>query len=123
LIESYNNGSRSIDDLFRELVALTRALSEEEQRHVRENMAEEELAIFDILKRPAPELSTDERTEVKKVAKELLTKSEYLLPEATNIAWAISPRFGAGRAFVAVQSTYLHRRLFALVSPSAIFLS
>jgi type I restriction enzyme R subunit len=79
LIDSYNNGSRSIEDLFRELVALTGALSDEEQRHVRENVTEEELVIFDILMRPAPELSTDERAEVKKVAKELLTKLKQLL--------------------------------------------
>jgi type I restriction enzyme R subunit len=79
LIESYNNGSRSIEDLFNELLSLSRALSEEEQRHVRENMTEEELVIFDVLMRPAPEMSTVERDEVKKVAKDLLTKLKKLL--------------------------------------------
>ena len=66
MIESYNAGSRNIEDLFNELVALSRTLSEEEQRHVREHMTEEELVVFDILTRPAPELSTEERAEVKK---------------------------------------------------------
>ncbi len=42
-------------------------------------MTEEELVIFDILTRPAPELSPDERTEVKKVARELLNKLKLLL--------------------------------------------
>jgi type I restriction enzyme, R subunit len=79
LIESYNNGSRNIEDLFQELLALSRALTEEQQRHVRENMTEEELVIFDILMRPAPELSTDERAEVKKVARELLGRLKQLL--------------------------------------------
>ena len=79
LIESYNAGSRSIEDLFEELLALGRALSEEQQRHVRENMSEEELVIFDILTRPAPELSTEERNEIKKVAHELLTRLKELL--------------------------------------------
>jgi type I restriction enzyme R subunit len=32
-------------------------------------MSEEELVIFDILTRPAPELSTEERAEVKKAAR------------------------------------------------------
>jgi type I restriction enzyme R subunit len=32
-------------------------LNDEQERHVRENMSEEELVIFDILTRPAPELS------------------------------------------------------------------
>jgi type I restriction enzyme, R subunit len=79
LIESYNAGSRNIEDLFNDLVALSRNLSEEQQRHVRESMTEEELVIFDILTRPAPELSTEERSEVKKIARELLGKLVQLL--------------------------------------------
>jgi type I restriction enzyme R subunit len=42
-------------------------------------MTEEELVIFDILTRPAPELSADERKGLKKVARELLTKLKQLL--------------------------------------------
>ena len=42
-------------------------------------MAEEELVIFDILTRPAPELSPAERAEVKKVARELLARLKALL--------------------------------------------
>lgn len=79
LIESYNTGSRNIKELFEELEKLSRNLSEEEQRHVRENMTEEELVIFDILTRPAPELSPDERNEVKKVTRELLGRIKQLL--------------------------------------------
>ena len=79
LIESYNTGSRNIDQLFQELLNLSRGLSEEQQRHVRENMTEEELVLFDILTRPAPELSPDERTEVKKVAHDLLGRLKALL--------------------------------------------
>ncbi|MFO0579035.1 MAG: type I restriction endonuclease subunit R [Polyangia bacterium] len=79
LIESYNNGSRSIEAIFDELVAFTQALSAEQQRHVRENMTEEEQAIFDLLTRPAPELSAAERSQVKKVARELLTKIKQQL--------------------------------------------
>ncbi|MEI7902627.1 MAG: type I restriction endonuclease subunit R, partial [bacterium] len=79
LIESYNAGSRNIEELFEELLRLSRNLNEEQQRHVRENMTEEELVIFDILTRPAPELGSDERTEVKKVAHILLAKIKELL--------------------------------------------
>jgi len=79
LITFYNTGSRNIEELFNELVNLSRTLTDEEQRHVRENMTEEELVIFDILTRPAPELSAEERTEVKKVARELLEKLTRLL--------------------------------------------
>jgi type I restriction enzyme R subunit len=79
LIENYNAGSRSIEDLFQELLNLSNSLNNEEQRHVRENMSEEELVILDILTRPAPELSTEERAEVKKVARELLIKLKGML--------------------------------------------
>lgn len=79
LIESYNTGSRNIEELFKELLALSRALSEEQQRHVREHLSEEELVVFDILTRPAPELSPEERDEAKKIARELLEKLKELL--------------------------------------------
>ncbi len=79
LIAAYNSGSRNIDELFEELLNLSRELSEEQTRHVRENMLPDELVIFDILTRPAPELSDVERDEVKKVAKQLLAKVQGLL--------------------------------------------
>jgi type I restriction enzyme R subunit len=79
LLESYNTGSRNIEELFEELVKLSGSLSEEQQRHVREQLTEEELVIFDILTRPAPELSPDERAEVKKVARDLLNRLKQLL--------------------------------------------
>jgi len=79
LIESYNAGSRNIDDLFKELLALSRSLTDEEHRHVRENLSEEELTIFDILTRPDPDLAPQERDEVKKVTKHLLAKLKAVL--------------------------------------------
>jgi len=79
MIESYNAGSATIEALYAELLNLSNSLNDEQQRHVRENMSEEELVIFDILTRPAPELSTQERAEVKKVAKQLLNKLNELL--------------------------------------------
>ena len=79
LIESYNSGSRNIEELFEELVKLSRSLSEEQERHVREHMTEEELVIFDLLTRPAPDLSGEERAEVKKVARDLLERIKALL--------------------------------------------
>jgi type I restriction enzyme R subunit len=79
LIDSYNAGSRNIDELFKELLALSRSLTEEEDRHVRENLLEEELAVFDILTRPGPDLSPQERDEVKKVTRHLLAKLKAVL--------------------------------------------
>lgn len=79
LIEGYNSGSRNIEEIFKELLALSLILTDEQTRHVRENLSEEELTILDILTRPAPELTTEEREEVKKVAHHLLEKLHKLL--------------------------------------------
>ena len=79
LIDGYNSGSRNIEEIFKELLALSQILTDEQTRHVREHLSEEELTIFDILTRPAPELTTEERDEVKKVAHQLLEKLHRLL--------------------------------------------
>ena len=79
LIESYNAGSRNIEELFQELLALSRALNDEQQRHVREQLTEDELTVFDILIRPGPDLTSEERQEVKKVARQLLQRVKSAL--------------------------------------------
>jgi type I restriction enzyme R subunit len=84
MIEAYNSGALSIEQLFAELVTLTQDLNEEEQRHLRENISEEELAVFDILTRPGPDLSPQETEAIKKVCKELLAK---LKTEKLVLAW------------------------------------
>ncbi len=79
LIESYNSGSRTIQELFEELLSFSRGLTEEEQRHVREQLSEAELTVFDLLTRPGPNLSDEEREEVKKVARLLLERVKQAL--------------------------------------------
>ena len=74
LIEEYNAGTYNLDAFFNELLRFTQELNGEEQRAMRENLNEEELALFDILTRPEPELSDGEVAEVKKVARELLAR-------------------------------------------------
>ena len=84
MVEEYNNGALSIEQLFEELVNLSKDLNEEEQRHVRESVSEEQLAIFDILTRPGPDLDPKEVESIKKVCKELLAK---LKTELLVLAW------------------------------------
>lgn len=79
LIEAYNSGSRNIEEIFKDLLTLTQVLTEEQERKVREHLTEEELTVFDILTRPGPDLSTAERDEVKKVARQLLDRLKALL--------------------------------------------
>jgi len=72
LVADYNAGSLNTEAFFQELLQFGKSLSEEETRSLAEGLTEEQLAIFDLLTRPAPELSDDERTQVKHVAQELL---------------------------------------------------
>src|SRR5205085_12095861 len=72
MIDDYNAGSQNIETFFTELKSFAQSLSAEEQRHIREGLTEEELALFDILTKPEPTLTKQEESEVKKVAKELL---------------------------------------------------
>lgn len=72
LIDNYNAGSLNVDEMLRRLQALSRELSEQEQRTAREGLTEAELAVFDLLTRPDPTLSEREREEVKGVARKLM---------------------------------------------------
>jgi len=84
LIDAYNSGSMNIEVFFKQLVDLTADLQVEDQRAIRENLSEEELALFDILTKPVPELAEKERAQVKKVCKELL---ETLKAEKLVLDW------------------------------------
>lgn len=72
LVADYNAGSINTEAFFKELLAFRKTLSEEEARVLSEGLDEEHLAVFDLLMRPAPELSEAEKAQVKKVADELL---------------------------------------------------
>jgi type I restriction enzyme, R subunit len=74
LIDRYNAGSLDVERMFEGLTAFTRTLDEEEKRHIRAGLSEEEQAIVDILTRPEPRLTKAEELEVKKIARQLLEK-------------------------------------------------
>jgi type I restriction enzyme R subunit len=74
LIDSYNAGSLDVDEMLRRLQALSRRLTEEEQRTEREELTEPELAVFDLLTQPDPPLSDSERDDVKGIARRLMSE-------------------------------------------------
>ena len=84
MIDEYNLGSANVEQVYQELIKLAQDLNTEERRHIKEDLSEEELAVFDILMKPAPELSTRDRNQVKRVAKELL---ETLKREKFSLDW------------------------------------
>ncbi len=74
MIDDYNMGKVDVDQFFNSLVQLMQELNEEEQRHAKENLSEEELAVFDLLIKPGPKLKKGERELVKGVARDLIQK-------------------------------------------------
>jgi len=70
IIDRYNSGGSSTENYFDELVKFTEGLKDEEERATREGLSEDELEIFDILKKD--KMSKDEAQKVKLAAKSLL---------------------------------------------------
>ncbi len=72
LIDEYNAGTHNLEEFLRRLKAINDELTEEEQRAVREGITEEELAVFDLLTKPEPDLTRAQAVQVKSAAKKLL---------------------------------------------------
>lgn len=83
LVAEYNAGSIDAEKFFVALKDFVAGLGDEEQRAAREGLTEEELAIFDLLTTPEPKLTKAQEGEVKRVARELLTKLRGLV-DATD---------------------------------------
>jgi type I restriction enzyme R subunit len=72
LVTAYNAGSINTEAFFQELLKFSSALDEEQARSLSEGLTEEQLAVFDLLMRPALELTDAEKAQVKTVAEDLL---------------------------------------------------
>ena len=74
IVAEYNMGSINIEQYFQKLNELINDLQQEEQRHIKEGLTEEELVVFDILTKPKSKLTKKKEQEIKIIAKELLEK-------------------------------------------------
>jgi type I restriction enzyme, R subunit len=79
LVADYNAGSIDVETFFAALKTFVNQMDEEETRAAREGLTEDELAIFDLLTKPAPTLTKPQEVEVKRVARELLQKLQDLV--------------------------------------------
>ncbi len=72
IIDEYNKGKDAItiEETFKRLIEFVNSLSEEEARVKREDLTEEQIAIFDILRKQ--DLSSTEKKKIKEIAIELL---------------------------------------------------
>ena len=69
IIDAYNAGGSQNDDFYERLIKFMEELRTEEERHIKEGLTEEELEIYDLLRKD--ELTKDEEKRVKLAAKQL----------------------------------------------------
>jgi type I restriction enzyme, R subunit len=72
LIDEHNAGSLNVETFFQQLMLFTRNLEAEEPRALADGLDDEQLAIYDLLARPGPNLTNAEQKQIKPVAQELL---------------------------------------------------
>ena len=84
MIAEYNEAAIDVDLWFEQLIALASELNAEEQRTIAEQLSEEQLAVFDLLTRPALELTEAEKGRVKAISRQLL---ETLKRERLVLDW------------------------------------
>ena len=79
LIADYNAGTLNAEEYLRRLAQLHGSLDDHQRRVVEEELTEAELAIFDLLTKPAPELTDGELRKVRAAAQRLLAHIEETL--------------------------------------------
>ena len=79
LIADYNAGTLNAAEYLRRLAQLHGSLDQHQRRVVEEELTEAELAIFDLLTKPAPKLTDGELRKVRAAAHRLLTHIEETL--------------------------------------------
>jgi len=70
IIDTYNSGGSSTEKYFEDLLRFAREMQVEDERHVREGLSEDELELFDLIKKDT--MSQDEAQKAKLAAKRLL---------------------------------------------------
>jgi len=85
IIDDYNAGSSSADNYFEELVRFAKDLKEESERHIREDLTEDELELFDLLKKD--KMNNEETQKVRLAAKSLLHRLREQHPKVLVQDW------------------------------------
>ena len=85
IIDRYNAGSSSADNYFEELLKFAKDLKAESERRIREGLTEDELEMFDLLKKDR--MSKDETQKVRLAAKSLLRRLREETPKVLVQDW------------------------------------
>jgi len=70
IIDAYNSGGSSTENYYEDLMKFTEDLRAEDERHIREGLSEDELELFDLLKKDR--MTPEETQNVRLAAKSLL---------------------------------------------------
>jgi type I restriction enzyme, R subunit len=85
IIDRYNAGSSTADNYFDELVKFTQDLQSESERHIREGLTEDELELFDLIKKD--QMTNEETKRVRLAAKSLLRRLREESPKVLIQDW------------------------------------
>lgn len=90
IIEEYNAGGSQNDEFYDRLIEFIEELKIEEERHIKEGLTEEELELFDLLKKDG--LSKEENKKVKLAAKKLYETLTEKKKELFIVGWYNDPQ-------------------------------
>ena len=90
IIDEYNAGGSQNDDFYEKLLKLMEDLKAEDERHIKEDLSEEELELFDLLRKE--KLTADEEKTVKLAAKKLYNTLIEKRKELFIVGWQNDPQ-------------------------------
>ncbi|AEF83944.1 putatIve type i restriction enzyme hindviip r protein [Treponema primitia ZAS-2] len=90
IIDEYNSGGSQNDDFYEKIIKLMESLRDEEERHIKEDLSEAELELFDLLQKE--KLSKEETKIVKLAAKTLYKTLVEKQQELFVIDWYKDPK-------------------------------
>jgi type I restriction enzyme R subunit len=85
IIDRYNAGSSSADNYFNDLMAFAKDLKKESERHIREGLSEDELELFDLIKKD--KMTKEETQKVRLAAQALLHRLRKEPPKVLVQDW------------------------------------
>lgn len=85
IVDRYNAGSSSAENYFDDLMTFAKGLKEEDERHIREGLTEDELELYDLLKKE--KLTKAEEQKVKLAAKDLIVRLLNAHPKVLVQDW------------------------------------
>lgn len=107
IIDEYNAGGSQNEDFYRKLLEYMKQMQDEEARHIKENLSEEELEIFDLLYKD--KLTKEEEKKVKLAAQKLYSSLVQNRKKLFVIDWQNDqrPRENVRSHIISVLNEYL----------------